>query len=68
MKEKEKTSNKKCYGCGSYDCYYTKGYVRFNREKLGYCNKQKKVNPNQGNCEEWERKSIPYPQIKRSFG
>ena len=40
--EEEKT-NKKCFRCGNFRCYYTKGLYRFSKTSQGYCLEKKEI-------------------------
>lgn len=51
--EKKESSCRRCCVCFSYQCYFTKGYMRFTREKVGYCSYNNKIVGNKETCEKW---------------
>lgn len=51
--EEEKSHEKRCWGCGNYYPYYTKGYILYEKEKIGYCRCEKKIIKNDGTCKNW---------------
>ena len=51
--KKGQETKRRCFSCGSYECYYTKGYMRFNREKVGYCRRCDKITGNKDTCDDW---------------
>lgn len=50
--------NKKCWSCGSFRAYYTRGYCCLLREKNGYCMRHQKVVEKRSGCEKWHRRYI----------
>ena len=50
--EEEKT-NKKCFRCGNFRCYYTKGLYRFSKTSQGYCLEKKEIVDKHGTCSNW---------------
>lgn len=48
-----KTENKKCWSCASFQNYYTKGYCKFTKEKVGYCSSREKIVDKNECCERW---------------
>lgn len=53
LEEKQVQNSRRCQRCFGYQCYYTKGYMRFIREKLGYCAYNNKTVGNIETCEKW---------------
>lgn len=53
MEETKNDNNKRCYNCGSYYAHFTKGYMRFNREKTGRCAHGDKVVGHKDTCGCW---------------
>ena len=47
--EEEKT-NKKCFRCGNFRCYYTKGQYRFSKTQKGYCLEKEEIVDKHGTC------------------
>ena len=48
-----KEENKKCWSCGRFQSFYTKGYCNFKKEEVGFCSyKNKIVNKNES-CKTW---------------
>lgn len=47
-----------CVNCGMYSAFYTKGYKRFNIEKLGWCHEYRKVTDSHKHCESWRHDLI----------
>lgn len=58
MKKEKSSQEKKCWNCGKYRAYYTKGYKGFNKEKEGLCIKHDKAVLSQDNCEFWQTNII----------
>ena len=60
--QEEQGNEKRCWSCGHFYAYYTKGYIQFDKEKIGYCRHEKKIIRNNGTCKNWVnnhwRKSI----------
>ena len=53
----ENETKKRCSACASYECYYTKGFVHYSREKIGFCRYLQKITGNKDTCEEWSSNS-----------
>lgn len=51
--ETKENSGKRCYNCFSYHCHFTKGYMRFNREKTGVCDCMDKIVGHKDICAHW---------------
>lgn len=48
-----KGENKKCWSCGRFQSYYTKGYCNFQKEEVGFCSSQNKIVCKNDSCEMW---------------
>ena len=48
-----KEENKKCWSCGEYQVYYTKGYAYFDKQKIGHCRKHNNEVCDCDRCTEW---------------
>ncbi len=55
--EKAESNSKRCWCCGDYYPFYTKGFIRYNRERIGYCRKCEKIVGNGATCESWRNNS-----------
>ena len=60
MEEKQKC--KKCWNCGNYGAYYTKGFCYFDKTKHGFCAKHHEMKEKHDHCEFW-KKSNDKPNI-----
>lgn len=56
--EEEKTKCHKCYNCGYYSPYYTKGNVKFNKAEAGWCRTKRTTVNRHETCE--RRISVSY--------
>lgn len=59
-------SGRRCYSCRRYKCYYTKGLIRFNRERTGLCVKNKRVTKHMDTCEHWQCNTLNRPMPSAS--
>ena len=48
-----KEENKKCWSCGRFQRYYTKGYCNLHKEEVGFCSLQNKIVSKDENCKMW---------------
>ena len=48
-----KDENKKCWSCGRFQRYYTKGYSNFQKEEVGFCSLQDKIVCKDETCKKW---------------
>lgn len=48
-----KEENKKCWSCGRYQAYYTKGFCNLQKEAVGYCISQNKIVEENESCKMW---------------
>ena len=48
-----KEENKKCWSCGRFQRYYTKGYSNFQKEEIGFCSLQNKIVCKGERCKMW---------------
>lgn len=48
-----KEENKKCWSCGRFQRYYTKGYCNFQKEEVGFCSSQNKIVGIDESCKMW---------------
>ena len=48
-----KEENKKCWSCGRFQRYYTKGYSNFQKEEVGFCSSQSKIVCKNESCKMW---------------
>lgn len=48
-----KEENKKCWSCGRFHRYYTKGYSNFQKEEVGFCSSQSKIVCKNESCKMW---------------
>lgn len=48
-----KEENKKCWSCGRFQRYYTKGYCNFQKEQIGFCSSQNKIVCKNESCKMW---------------
>ncbi len=48
-----KEENKKCWSCGYFQSFYTKGYCNLQKEKVGFCSFQNKIMDKNENCQKW---------------
>lgn len=54
-----KDENKKCWSCGSFQRYYTKGYCDLQKEDVGFCYFQNKIVHKDESCKLWSyRQSV----------
>ncbi len=51
-----KQENKKCWSCGYFRAYWTRGYCCLMKEKNGLCWKHNKVMDKSDSCEDWNYK------------
>ncbi|MDE7164795.1 MAG: hypothetical protein K2O04_05185 [Clostridiales bacterium] len=54
-----KQSNKRCWSCGSFRAYYTKGYCCLFKEKNGYCARHEKITEKSDSCDKWHCRRTP---------
>lgn len=48
-----KDDNRKCWNCGSFRAYYTRGYCCLLKENNGFCNRNNKIMEKSDSCEKW---------------
>ena len=48
-----KQDNKKCWSCGSFRAYYTKGYCSLLKERNGFCYRHHKIMEKTDSCDNW---------------
>lgn len=48
-----KEENKKCWSCGRFQRYYTKGDSNFQKEEVGFCSSQSKIVCKNESCKMW---------------
>ena len=48
-----KEENKKCWSCGRFQRYYTKGYCNLQKEEVGLCSFQNKIVSTGESCKMW---------------
>ena len=48
-----KEENKKCWSCGRFDRYYTKGYCILKKEDVGFCSSQNRIVYKDESCKMW---------------
>ena len=48
-----KEENKKCWSCGRFQRYYTKGYCNLQKEEMGFCSFQNKIVGKDESCKMW---------------
>ena len=48
-----KEENKKCWNCGAFRRFYTKGYCNLQQEDIGFCSTQNKIVDKKENCKKW---------------
>ena len=48
-----KEENKKCWSCGRFQSYYTKGYCNLKKEEVGFCSLQNKIVGKGESCKMW---------------
>ena len=48
-----KEENKKCWSCGRFQRYYTKGHCNLQKEEIGFCSSQNKIVCKDGSCKMW---------------
>ena len=48
-----KEENKKCWSCGRYQAYYTKGYCKLTKENVGFCSLHNKIMEKNDCCNQW---------------
>lgn len=53
----------KCFNCGFFTAYYTKGYCTFLRSKCGECGKLNQTVKKHSFCENWRKKY--YIKVKK---
>ncbi len=49
----ENKERKKCWNCGHYTAYYTKGETCFEKTECGYCSKHKEIKEKRQSCLYW---------------
>lgn len=52
---------KECLKCKHYSPYYTKGYFKFNKLKIGLCRQKVKIVKSRENCDHWSKMQIRHP-------
>ena len=57
----------KCYSCGYFDRYYTKGVKRFNQTQYGWCQKQREAIKIQDACKLFCRKQKLKVRVRLSL-
>lgn len=55
--------NNHCYNCRYYKPYYTKGYFKFDKQEIGFCNVNKKTSEHNETCGKFSNKY--YARINR---
>lgn len=48
-----KEENKKCWSCGRFQRFYTKGYCNLQKENIGYCSFYNKIVDKDESCKMW---------------
>ena len=48
-----KEENRKCFSCGRFQRYYTKGYSNFQKEEIGFCSFHNKIVCKDKSCKMW---------------
>lgn len=48
-----KEENKKCWSCGRFQRFYTKGYCNLQKEEIGFCPFQNKIVNKDESCKKW---------------
>ena len=48
-----KEENKKCWSCGRFQRFYTKGFCNFQKENIGFCSFQNKIVDKVESCKFW---------------
>lgn len=48
-----KEENKKCWSCGKFHAYYTKGFCNLQKEAVGYCTSHNKIVDRNETCNRW---------------
>lgn len=48
-----KEENKKCWSCGKFHAYYTKGFCNLQKEEVGYCTSHNKIVNKSESCKTW---------------
>ncbi len=48
-----KEESKKCWSCGRFQRYYTKGYCSLQKEEIGFCSLQNKIVCKDESCKRW---------------
>ena len=48
-----KAENKKCWSCGNFQRFYTKGYCSLQKENIGFCPFQDKIVDKDESCKMW---------------
>ena len=48
-----KEENKKCWSCGCFQRYYTKGYCNLQKEEVGFCSSENKIVRKDESCTNW---------------
>ena len=48
-----KEENKKCWSCGRFQRYYTKGYCNLQKEEVWFCTLQNKIVCKDESCKMW---------------
>ena len=48
-----KEENKKCWSCGRFQRYYTKGYGNLHKEEVGFCSLLNKIVSKDESCKMW---------------
>ena len=51
----EKKKVQKCWNCGSFKAYYTRGICAYDRVGIGFCNKKSEIVKNCDCCREWSK-------------
>ena len=49
----EEKINKKCFRCGNFRWYYTKGQYRLSKTQKGYCLEKEEIVDKHGTCSNW---------------
>ena len=48
-----KEENKKCWSCGRFKRFYTKGHCNLQKEEIGFCSLQNKIVGKDESCKKW---------------
>ena len=62
----EKKKVQKCWNCGNFRAYYTRGICSYDKTPYGFCNKKRKVVDKSKNCDNWS-KSFKMKKIREGL-